>query len=78
MCTQIKMMTNHLPCGPEVTIDMTADTTKEEIKQKLVVATGVPVEHQKIMMSGITQICMGDKRCERSPCSTFTMIRDLP
>jgi ribosomal protein L23 len=56
------MMTPHLPCGPEVTIDIESNATKDEIKQKLAAATGVPVEHQKVMLSGINQIVMGDKR----------------
>lgn len=59
---KVKMMTNHLPCGPEVTIDIEPEASKDEIKQKLAVATGVPVEHQKVMLSGINQIVMGDKR----------------
>lgn len=59
---QVKIITNHLPCGNEVTIDIEADASKDEIKAKLADLTGVPVEHQKIMLSGINQICMGDKR----------------
>ena len=59
---KVKMMTNHLPCGSEVTIDLEPNATKNEIKRKLEVATGVPVEHQKVMLSGINQITMGDKR----------------
>jgi hypothetical protein len=60
--TKVKLMTSHLPCGGEVTIDIEKDASKEEIKAKLEVATGVPVEHQKVMLSGINQIVMGDKR----------------
>jgi len=59
---KVKMMTPHLPCGSEVTIDIEPNATKDEIKEKLVTVTGVPVEHQKVMMSGINQIVMGDKR----------------
>lgn len=59
---KVKMMTNHLPCGSEVTIDLEPNATKHEIKKKLEAATGVPVEHQKVMLSGINQIVMGDKR----------------
>lgn len=61
---QVKIITPHLSCGPEVTIDIEASSSKDEIKQKLVEATGVPFEHQKVMLSGINQIVMGDKRCE--------------
>ena len=59
----MKIITPHLSCGPEVTIDIEASSSKDEIKQKLVEATGVPFEHQKVMLSGINQIVMGDKRC---------------
>jgi len=55
-------MTNHLPCGQEVTIDLEPSAGKAEIKRKLEAATGVPAEHQKVMLSGINQIVMGDKR----------------
>lgn len=60
----MKIITPHLSCGPEVTIDIEASSSKDEIKQKLVEATGVPFEHQKVMLSGINQIVMGDKRCD--------------
>jgi hypothetical protein len=59
---KVKLMTNHLPCGPEVTVDLEPNATKDEIKRKLEAATGVPIEHQKVMLSGINQIVMGDKR----------------
>lgn len=59
---KVKMMTNHLPCGPEVTIDIDENASKDEIKMKLAEKTGVPIEHQKVMLSGINQIVMGDKR----------------
>ena len=61
---QVKIITPHLSCGPEVTIDIEASSLQDEIKQKLVEATGVPFEHQKVMLSGINQIVMGDKRCD--------------
>ena len=59
---KVKMMTNHLPCGSEVTIDIEPSASKNEIKYKLAEATGVPIEHQKVMLSGINEIVMGDKR----------------
>lgn len=58
----VKMMTNHLPCGSQVTIDIDENASKDEIKLKLQEATGVPFEHIKVMLSGINQIVMGDKR----------------
>ena len=59
---KVKMLTNHLACGKEVTIDIEQTATKDEIKAKLEVATGVPAAQQKVMLSGINQIVMGDKR----------------
>ncbi|PRW58940.1 serine threonine- kinase Nek1 isoform X5 [Chlorella sorokiniana] len=59
---QVKILTNHLPCGQEVTIDLEPSATKAEIRSKLEAVTGVPAEHQKVMLSGINQIVMGDKR----------------
>lgn len=60
--TKVKLITNHLACGSEVTIDIAPTATKEEIKEKLAEATGIPIEHQKVMLSGINQIVVGDKR----------------
>ena len=45
-----------------MTIDLDAGAGKDEIRAKLASATGVPAEHQKVMLSGINQIVMGDKR----------------
>ena len=59
---QVKILTNHLPCGQEVTVDLEPSASKDEIKAKLEAATGVPQEHQKLLLSGINQIVMGDKR----------------
>lgn len=56
------MMTDHLPCGSEVTIDIEASASKDEIRGKLEAATGVPAAQQKVMLSSIGQIVMGDKR----------------
>lgn len=58
----MKILTNHLPCGQEVAIDIEPTASKDEIKLKLAAATGVPVEHVKVMLSGINQIVMSDKR----------------
>lgn len=59
---KVKMMTQHLDCGSEVTIDIAENASKDEIKMKLSEKTGVPFEHIKVMLSGINQIVMGDKR----------------
>lgn len=59
---KVKMMTQHLDCGSEVTIDIDENASKDEIKMKLSEKTGVPFEHVKVMLSGINQIVMGDKR----------------
>ncbi|KAL4425755.1 hypothetical protein ABPG75_009771 [Micractinium tetrahymenae] len=69
---KVKIITNHLPCGQEVTIDLEPSATKQasdEIKRKLEAATGVPALHQKVMLSGINQIVMGDKRTNVGFCS---------
>lgn len=47
---KVLMMTDHLPCGGEVTIDVDDDTPKHEIMEKLFKATGVPVEHQVVRL----------------------------
>eukprot|EP00803_Ostreobium_quekettii_P011501 evm.model.scf_893.2 EVM.evm.TU.scf_893.2 scf_893:23900-27043(+) len=59
---QVKMMTNHLACGSEVFVDIEENTTLNELKMKLEPLTGVPARHQKVMLAGIGQIAMGDKR----------------
>ena len=55
-------MTNHLPCGSEVQVDIDRSDTLREVKDKLEKATGVPVRSQKVLLSGIGEIAMGDKR----------------
>ena len=59
---QVKMMTNHLPCGSSVEIDIEADEPMSSIKQKLEQATGVPVEFQKVVLGSISELYMGDRR----------------
>ena len=59
---KVKIITGHLPCGQEVTIDLEPTAGKAEIKRKLEAATGVPTGQQKVMLSGINQIVMGDRR----------------
>eukprot|EP00877_Chromochloris_zofingiensis_P014037 jgi/Chrzof1/8888/Cz03g28020.t1 len=51
-----------LACGPEVGIHVEADTPILEVKRQLLLTTGVPIEHQKVMLSGINQVVMADKR----------------
>ena len=60
--TKVKMMTNHLPCGSSVEIDIEADEPMSSIKQKLEQATGVPIEFQKVVLGSISELYMGDKR----------------
>lgn len=45
-----------------MTIDIEPSANKDEIKSKLATVTGVPFEYQKVMLSGINQIVMSDKR----------------
>lgn len=56
-------MTDHLPCGKEVFIDLSEESSVSELKTKLESATGVPTKFQKVMLSGIGDLMMGDKRC---------------
>jgi hypothetical protein len=37
-----------LPCSPHVTIDIETSTPLLEVKRQLQLATGIPVEHQKV------------------------------
>lgn len=55
-------MTDHLSCGKEVFIDLSEDSSVSELKGKLESATGVPTKFQKVMLSGIGDLMMGDKR----------------
>jgi hypothetical protein len=59
---QVKLLTGHLPCGGEVQIDIDATTPLLLVKQKVFEASGLPVEHQKLMLSGINQLVVGDRR----------------
>lgn len=47
---------------PEVTIHIGANTPALEIKQLLAPLTGIPPQHQKLMLSAINQIVVADKR----------------
>ena len=40
MCAQVRMITDHLACGPEVTIDVEQDTPMHLVKLQLQKATG--------------------------------------
>lgn len=62
MCVQVQLLPTGLPCGSEVTLDLEPDSPLLEVKRQLQLATGLPVEHQKVMLSGINQLVMGDKR----------------
>jgi len=55
-------MTNHLPCGSEVEIDIDVHAKKHDIMAALYEATSVPPEHQVIRLGGLDSIFMGDKR----------------
>jgi hypothetical protein len=62
---QVQLLPQGLPCGSEVTLDLLADTPLLEVKRQLQLATEVPMQHQHVMLSGINQLVMGDKRCVR-------------
>lgn len=61
---QVQLLTpGELPgCGSEVTITIATNTPLLEVKRQLQLATGVPMQHQKVVLSAINQIVMGDKR----------------
>lgn len=59
---RVALMTGHLPCGPEVTIDADEDTPKHEMIRQLSRATGVPPEHVVLRLGGLNQLMMGDRR----------------
>jgi hypothetical protein len=59
---QVQLLPDGLPCGKSVTIDIEETTPILEVKRQLLLATGVPIEHQKVMLSAINQLVMGDKR----------------
>ncbi len=59
---QVQLLTQGLPCGAEVTINIATDTPLLEVKRQLQLATGIPIQHQKVMLSAINQIVAGDKR----------------
>ncbi|GBF87720.1 hypothetical protein Rsub_00431 [Raphidocelis subcapitata] len=48
--------------GQRVGVDVEAGTALLEIKRQLALKTGVPIQHIKVLLSGINQIVMGDKR----------------
>ncbi|CAD7703144.1 unnamed protein product, partial [Ostreobium quekettii] len=58
---RVTMMANHLPCGPEVFVDIEVDTSVKQLKRKLEPLTGVASKKQKVMLAGIGQVAMGDK-----------------
>ncbi len=55
-------MTQHLPCGAEVEVHISESTPMLELKRQLQEATGVPIQHQVVMLSAINQLVMGDDR----------------
>lgn len=63
---QVQLLPQGLPCGSEVTLDLQPDTPLLEVKRQLALATGVPMRQQHVMLSGINQLVMGDKRWARA------------
>lgn len=59
---KVKIITAAPPCGPEVTVDIEAGTDVYEVKRQLAAATGIPMQYQKVLLSGIAQIVLADKR----------------
>eukprot|EP00879_Flechtneria_rotunda_P005795 GHRR01006098.1.p1 GENE.GHRR01006098.1~~GHRR01006098.1.p1 ORF type:complete len:165 (+),score=57.87 GHRR01006098.1:273-767(+) len=72
---KVQVLPQGLPCGPEVTLDIEADTPLLEVKRQLQLATGMPIEHQKVMLSAINQIVLGDKRTMKfAHCGTASSL----
>jgi hypothetical protein len=46
-----------------VQIDIEPGTPLLLVKQRIFQASGLPIEHQHLMLSGINQLVVGDKRC---------------
>ena len=59
---QVQVLTSSPNNKPEVTIDIEETASKLDVKQKLVSATGIPLDHQKVVLSGIGQLAVADKR----------------
>ncbi|KAF6256916.1 hypothetical protein COO60DRAFT_1640361 [Scenedesmus sp. NREL 46B-D3] len=72
---KVQLLPDSLPCGNEVTLELSADTPLLEVKRQLQLATGVPLQHQHVMLSGINQLVMGDKRTMKfAHCGTASSI----
>ncbi|KAI8469204.1 MAG: hypothetical protein J3K34DRAFT_424344 [Monoraphidium minutum] len=59
---QVKLLDPSTSAGESVEVDIQADTPLLEVKRQLHLKTGVPIEHIKVLLSGINQMVMGDKR----------------
>uniref|UniRef100_A0A383VZG5 Ubiquitin-like domain-containing protein n=1 Tax=Tetradesmus obliquus TaxID=3088 RepID=A0A383VZG5_TETOB len=72
---KVQLLPQGLPCGSEVTVDLQPDTPLLEVKRQLALATGVPMRQQHVMLSGINQLVMGDKRTMKfAHCGTASSI----
>eukprot|EP00882_Tetradesmus_deserticola_P012410 GHRQ01013152.1.p2 GENE.GHRQ01013152.1~~GHRQ01013152.1.p2 ORF type:complete len:165 (+),score=96.81 GHRQ01013152.1:619-1113(+) len=72
---KVQLLAQGLPCGDEVTLDLAENTPLLEVKRQLQLATGVPLQHQHVMLSGINQLVMGDKRTMKfAHCGTASSI----
>lgn len=59
---EVQLLDPSLAEGGRVVVEADTDTPMLEIKRQLHLATGVPLEHIKVVLSGIDQLVMGDKR----------------
>ncbi|KAF5835884.1 hypothetical protein DUNSADRAFT_6697 [Dunaliella salina] len=62
---RVKLLTPEAPgitCGPTVNVELEPDTPMYEVKLQLQEATGIPVDAQKVMLAGIGDMVLGDKR----------------
>ncbi|PNH10019.1 Polyubiquitin-D [Tetrabaena socialis] len=48
--------------GTHVTVEMEADTPMHAVKARLAAATGLAVEHQRVLLAGMGDMVLADKR----------------
>lgn len=57
----VKMIVPNEQCGSQLVIDARPDDMLQ-LRRQLEARTGIPMEHQKLMLSSVKQLVLGDKR----------------
>lgn len=57
----VKMLVPNSVCGSEVRVDARPDDILH-LRRQLEAQTGIPMPHQKLLLSSINQLVLGDKR----------------